>query len=292
MAIVFDMVSNWDGEAPFSAEETQDLLTWYAEHHGEGSLDLVKFAPWLIQEDSRTMKQYLRFCRAFGQQDHLPYAVLQLQCLHFYIVTRNDRGVFYEIIAARRSGASKAQVMDTIRYAFVESGPPGMNSVVELSQKYLNDWPDDEAGTVRWPDGWVSGDERFRMSLDPETDNLTADEVTRIREWYAQLGDTNAEHVEMLARVSPTTYKAYLMRYERPFSRSLPVQLLPLLTLFVAAALVRPDAVRRSAIAAHALGVRRNHIVATLWWGFLYCGQTGVETGIQAVADLLGQWSE
>ena len=34
-------------------------------------------------------------------------------------------------------------------------------------------WPDGEAGTVQWPDGWVSGDERFRMSLDPETDNLT-----------------------------------------------------------------------------------------------------------------------
>jgi hypothetical protein len=283
-------------ENSFDENEKRQLLSWYEQNYGLGDLDLVKFVPFLIEHSPRALKLFRRHVAAIAETRDgvgLPPVVVDLLFLHLYTVLGNERGIFYEIIGARGGGASKAQVLETISYAFLESGPSGANAVAELTDAYLRDWNDDDSipSEVAWPEGWSPNPEAFRSGIDLDSNEFTHQELETLGLWHSQLEGREPRYVKALTTLHPAAYKTYRARYERSIGGVLPAQVFPLYTLHLAVVRSRQSAIRASLQVARRLGVRRHHVAQTMWWGFLYGEETALEEAMNAVEDLLEDWA-
>jgi hypothetical protein len=289
---------DWNVADRFSPGEREALLDWYREAHGTGDLSLVKFAPFLIDHLPAEFKLSRRHLSSIPQPRHgvaLPDAALILCYLHSYTATSYTEGILYQIISARHLGASKALVMDVLRYAYLSAGPRGMNAVADRSEEYLREWEDDEppAKAIDWPPGWAPDPGAFRSGIDFATTDLTADEVLAISHWHQRMHGMVPRHVELLARLHPQAYKLQRMRYELSVGAVVPAQLVPLLTLHLATMRLQPMVMRQAAHQARVLGARRHHVVQALFSGLRQSIDPMItEAAIDAVGDELAGWEE
>lgn len=290
----FETGLDWSSGDELSRAERDRLLEWYRHTHGIGTLDLVKFVPFLIEHDTGSLKRYRRHVAAIATPRDgvgLPQAAVGLLFLHLYCVIANERGVLYEVVASRAWGAGREDVMQTMAFAFLEAGPRGMNAVAELADGYLQEWAKDEGvDGITWPEGWGPDPAAFRSGLDPDSDEFTAEEVDTLAEWHRAMCGTGPEHVRFLAGLHPTAYKTHRIRYEAATGGDLPAQMFPLFALHLATVQGRIQAVRRSARMARNLGVRRHIAVQALWWGLLYGGTTMPEALAEEIADVFAGW--
>ena len=278
-----------------SPEERKALERWYAETHGFGNLDLVPFLPFLTEQRPGSFKRWRRLAEALGGgEDGLPQAAVALLFLHYYVVVGNEKGILYEVLAAREWGAHKGEIVDTIAYAFLTSGPHGISAAADASGQYLTSW-DDENGagdTARvWPDGWKSGGAAFRTGLDYRNRDLTSAELDAVRLWHELTLGAVPHYVEFLAAHRPRVLKEVWNRYETVLAGGLPDQMAPLLTLHAAAIAGDDLGVRWAALTARRLGVRRNQLVDTLCWSLPYGGVSRFERAVGAAADVVASMS-
>ena len=286
------MNANWDQDR-FSPEEKAAFDAWYNQFHGTGDLKLVPFVPFLMEHLPRQFKDYRRWFTFIEESRDgvaLPFGVSVLLFLHLYAVIANERGILYEILAARRLGMSKAVVMDTFAYAFLSGGPASINAVATLSDEYLRSWPDDAPSTYEWPAEWVPNPAAFRSGMDLSTTELNAADVAAIKAWHTAAHGAPPRHVDLWAKLHPAAYKAQRIRYERALGSALPAQLAPLYTLNVATVRLQRDLMRSSVLHAMRLGVKRHQVVQTLYWAFFYGGDLVMEAAGDAVGDLLEAW--
>jgi hypothetical protein len=281
----------------FTPAEKKALLDWYRRTHGTGDLDLVRFAPFLIEHLPSAYKLSRRHQLAIPQARKgvmLPDLARVLCFLHTYVAIANGAGAVYEMIGARSIGASKALVLDVLQYAYLSAGPRGMNSVAEKGGEYLRSWPDSEpAGPLQWPPGWAPDPDRFRSGIDHSKPQLTADEVIAISEWHQRMHGIVPRHVQLFARLHPHAYKIQRMRYERAIGSVMPAQLAPLLTLHLATVRLQPAVISQATHQARVLGVRRHHVVQTLLTGLrLSIDPMVMEVVAEAVHDQLAGWED
>jgi hypothetical protein len=278
----------------FTVEERERILRWYVETHGTGTLDLVKFAPFLIEHEPGSFKRYRRHVATIAQPLDgvgLPQAVVGLLFLHTYTAIANERGVLYEVIAAREWGATKREVMETIGFAFLEAAPRGINAAAELSDEYLREWVDDGRPTrIEWPAEWAADVKAFQSGIDVNTDDLAPAELDAIVAWHRKMHGSDGVNIRRLAKLHPSAFKTHRIRYERAASGSLPAQMFPLYTLHLATVKRRPAAMRSSLQMAKQLGVNRHHAVQTMWWGLLYGGETMLDDIMEITGDLWDPW--
>jgi len=166
----FDTNLDLDNLEHMSAAEADELLRWYEEAHGDGQGDLTPFVPFFIEHNPSALKLYRAYAQALDQDGGLPQLVVALLFLHYYMLRGNERGVLYEVVAARVWGATKREVLETIELTFVESGPLGGNAA-SLSSDYLKDWPDVEPRAVEgvWPEHWVRDEDPRTVDEDSAT---------------------------------------------------------------------------------------------------------------------------
>jgi hypothetical protein len=289
---------DWDIDDRFTDEERETLLDWYRKAHGTGDLSLVPFAPFLIDFLPAEFKLSRRHLNAIPQPRDgttLPDVALILCYLHSYIATSYTDGILYQLISARHLGASKALVLDVLRYAYLSAGPRGMNAVAERSDQYLRDWPDEEppAREIVWPEGWGPDPKAFHSGIDLTTVELSANDVATISRWHQRMHGTVPKHVDLLARLHPAAYKLQRIRYERAIGPVIPAQMMPLLTLHLAAMRLDHSVMRQAAHQARVLGARRHHVVQVLFGGLRQTIDPMVlESAIEAVGDELAGWDE
>jgi hypothetical protein len=283
-------------EDRFTAAERDRLLDWYREAHGTGDLSLVRFAPFLIDFLPAEFKLSRRHLSAIPQPRDgvaLPDIALILCYLHSYIATSYVDGILYQIISARHLGASRALVLDVMRYAYLSAGPRGMNAVAERSEEYLREWTDESAQSVVWPEGWRPDPAALHSGIDHTTTDLSDDEVLSISRWHQRMHGLVPRHVELLARLHPQAYKLQRIRYERSAGSVVPVQLLPLLTLHLATMRMDKTVMAQAAHQARVLGARRHHVVQVLFSGLRQTIDPMVlESAVEAVGDELAGWEE
>lgn len=137
--------------------EAEALTAWYETAHGDGQGDLTPFVSFFIEHRPGALKLYRSYARALDEAGRLPQLVVALLFLHYYMARGNERGVVYEVVAARQWGATKREVLETIEMTFVESGPLGGNAAASSSQ-YLRDWDETESRRVAdpWPRAWLT----------------------------------------------------------------------------------------------------------------------------------------
>jgi hypothetical protein len=281
----------------FSAAEREALLRWYAETHGEGDLELTRFVPFLIDLRPGALKRFRRNIQAVRSDgDGLPLLAVALLVLHGYVLMGNERGILYEIIAARDWGARRCDVLDVIELAFLEAGPFGVNAVAARSEAYLRAWPrdDDDAGAPddRWPAGWsVAPAGSWDAGLDHARDELTAQERAALARWYERRGEETPHYVSFLAEHAPAALKTLRSRWEHAGAAAqLPQQLLPLLRLFSGSLGGRPQTVRAAALEARRLGVAKAHLLETVLWSFMSADEAGMSLVTRALDPVLREW--
>jgi alkylhydroperoxidase/carboxymuconolactone decarboxylase family protein YurZ len=137
-------------------EEAGALLQWYEEAHGEGQGDLTPFVAFFIGHRPPAVKLYRQYAQALYEESGLPQLVIPLNFLYYYMTRGNERGVLYEVIAARAWGATKREVLETLELAFVHSGPLGGNAAA-VAGDYLASWDETEPRRVPapWPGHWL-----------------------------------------------------------------------------------------------------------------------------------------
>ena len=278
----------------FDPDEQAAMLAWYADVHDVGDLDLAPFARFWIKNDPggfKRLKRHILTLESEAGGVTLPVAAGVLMHVFTYTAIGNGKGALYEIIAARTLGASKPEILETLRLAALTCGPSGMNPLGAIAEGYMDEWTEHDATGLRWPVGWAPDVGAFRSDLDPSTDELSDEEVARVVGWHERMHGEVPVHVATLARLHPTAYKTHRLRYELAFTGALPAQLVPLLDLHLAVNRRWPEAARRAVQMARALGVRRHQVVTTLFWGASSGGEAALEGAVAAVADLLDDMS-
>jgi hypothetical protein len=276
----------------FEPAEKEAILKWYAEVHDYQGLDLAPFARFWIDTDPggfKLLKRHLLTLEESRDRVSLPVAAGVLMYAFTYTALGNGKGAFYEIIAARAVGATKAQIVELVRIAALFGGPIGLNPLAARIGDYMDEWTEDGDQPIEWPAGWAPSVEAFRSGIDFGTDDLSAGELDLIAEWHERMHGEVPDHVRVVAELHPTAYKTQRIRQEAAITGALPAQLVPLLMLHLGVVDLNPTLIRRSAQMARALGVRRHQVVSTLFWATTGGGEWKLEQALEPCRDVLSE---
>jgi hypothetical protein len=226
-------------------------------------------------------------------EGRLSSAALQLILLHNYTAIGYDREVLYELIGARKTGATKQQVLDTMGFAYPHSGPPHMSPSCAIAIDYMDDWQgDDPEDPSIWPAGWSIDPDALTSGIDFMTSGMTPAELELLEAWYQrQFGEVPA-YVSFRATHHPEGLKAYRSRYEFPTTHRLPKELFPLFTFFSSAYLGNATGMRRAIHQARYLGVAKKHVIALACVAMVYLGDPRMDSVVEVIAPLLDDWPD
>jgi alkylhydroperoxidase/carboxymuconolactone decarboxylase family protein YurZ len=248
----------------FAPDEAERLISWYQDAHGDGDADLFAFVPFLIENRPAALKLYRSYVSTIAAHGQLPQIVPALIFLNFYMLIGNERGARYEVVAARRWGASKTEVLDVIERAFLSAGPFGANTAA-TARAFMASWPADEPRALAqpWPDHWIQAP---GMTLPHEaTGRLLAQRAPEVL-------------AALRARRAPS---------ESP--RALPTAMLPVLDLHASVALSRPDLAAEAAEAALAAGLTAAEVIEVIGFGALYASPAGFDKVAAALDPILSR---
>lgn len=248
-----------------SADEAAALAGWYEREHGDGQGDLTPFVSFLVRHRPGALKLYRAYAQALDEDGRLPQVAVALLFLHYYMARGNERGVLYEVVAARQWGATKREVLDTIEMSFLQSGPLGGNAAA-AADTYLSQWPDAEERRIPdpWPAGWSSS-RAGGATLPPES----------------ALGRLLREH-------QPTVAAALAARLAHARSvAELPPVMGMLYELFGAVTADRPDDAAAAARDAVAAGVSAAGVVEVVGFAGLYATTRQLERVAAALIPIL-----
>jgi hypothetical protein len=193
--------------------------------------------------------------------------------------------IHFEIVAARTAGATKAEVLETIAFAYLHGATTGLNAVEKGSAQLLREW----TGTGRtiegaaWPAGWAPDPSAFRAGVDLAAAELSAEDLTRLAAWYRAIGSELPGYVRLLAKYRPDVLKEHRLLQEVTVGVALPKQIVPLFLLHLAIIRADPEGIRFAAAQAGAFGVTQGQALDTICWAMSYSG----ELGLRRVGDLL-----
>ena len=248
-----------------STDEAAALAGWYEREHGDGQGDLTPFVSFLVRHRPGALKLYRAYAQALDEDGRLPQVAVALLFLHYYMTRGNDRGVLYEVVAARQWGATKREVLDTIEMAFVQSGPLGGNAAA-AADAYLSEWSDTEERRIPdpWPTSWSS-----RPAGGPALPPASA------------LGRLLSEH-------QPAVAAALAARLAHARSAAeLPPAMGMLYDLFSAVTADRPDDAAAAGRQAAAAGVSAAGIVEVVGFAGLYATTRQLERAAAALIPVL-----
>ena len=186
-------------------EDRERIERWYKEYHGEGDLALAPFIPFWLNNAPGVLFRYRRWVESMSLlEGRLSGAAMQLVLLHNYTAIGYDRGVLYELIGARKTGATKQQVLDTMAFAYPHSGPPHMSPSCAIALDYMDAWDGTESGDPTiWPDEWSIDPDAFGSGLDFTATGLTAGELDQLKAWYERHYGEVPAYVSFLADPPP-----------------------------------------------------------------------------------------
>ena len=267
-----------------AADEAARYLAWCKRVHGEGNLDLVPFAEFFVEFDPRGLKTLRRHTGTI----RLPTAAAVLMWAHTYCVLGFEKGVLYEVIAARELGVTRDEVVEVLRVAGFLGGPFALNAAGELTHEYLRRWTTEPlAGSVEWPPGWAADPHVLEAGIDHASTELLDGELDAISSWYERVHYGMPTALVLSARLQPSAFKMARVRFERLPGGSLPAQLLPLLLLHTAVIRGSRLSVRRAVELAFSMNVTADIVVDTIQWASVFGGPLTAEEAFDAASTAL-----
>jgi hypothetical protein len=276
---------------PFTARERGIFSEWYKAYHGDDNLDSAGFVSfWLDNWDNEVLKGFRRWVEASVQTPAFMPPVLSLVMMHAYTVLGWESGAQYELICALKlCGVKKSHVLESLAFAFIHAGPKGMSQVSRQCNEFLKKWEDNPEVTTPWPRGWAADPQLLKSGIDLRTRGLTPGELEQLKQWYLTHQGEVPSYVPFLARWNPEGLKAFRFRYETAID-TLPPQVVPLMTLNLAAIQGKPGAMRRAAFQARHYGITREQMLPIVQATLAYTGDLGTETTAEALGGIVENW--
>ena len=280
MAAFLDPGLDFSNES-MTDDEVARYLEWCRRIHGEGNLDLVPFAEFFAEFDRAGLKRLRRHTGTLA----LPPTAAVLMWAHTYCVLGFDKGVVYEVIAARELGVPKAVVVEVLRVAGFFGGPLALNAAGELTLPYLRKWPDDPDSprSDLWPAVWTIQPRAFEAGIDHSSDELLPGELDSVRDWYERVHGGLPASLESHAERLPRAFKMGRVRFERLPGDHLPPQVVALLALHTAAAQGHERSIRRAGELARWCGVDPGVISETVVWATVTAGPWRTEHALEVI---------
>jgi alkylhydroperoxidase/carboxymuconolactone decarboxylase family protein YurZ len=266
----FETGLDWTDPDRIDDAEAERLRAWYEDSHGQGSLELTPFVPFLIEVLPGALKRYRAYAQTIHESGGLPQLAIALLFLHLYMVDRSPTGVRYQVIAAKRWGATRAEVVATIHLGFLNGGPLAGNAAAEGATDLLREWDEETPRTVEapWPEEWRAGQASSAAAGEEGPADrflgANAPEVLGARR-------ARAEHLE-------ATWE-------------LPGQMRPLMQLHFAAARGRAEDAAVAAAAAREAGAGKKAALETLAFAMLYLDEIALDRLCEAIEPVFGAWS-
>ena len=281
------------GSDELSPAEAESMKAWYEQVHGSGNLDLVRYVPFMLEANPAALKRFRFWADSVaggrGLGEPLPAPLMAMVWLHFYSVNVFASGLLYEVIAARRWGASRQEVIDTITLGWLHGGPNGIEAVATSTGEYIAAWRPAEGEGLSWPEGWRRDPAAFRSGIQLDDRNeISAADVERLCAWHREHQGEVPEWVPVLARRFPLALKAYRARYESACSGSLAAPFVPLLQLAVATYRGDVGAIRRLVFQARRLGASEDQVINVAATTQCYLGDIGMGPAMAALDAALG----
>jgi hypothetical protein len=113
----------------------------------------------------------------------------------FYAVVGYDVGVRYAIRMMQVAGMTQSQVYENLAICFLVGGPRGMETIALALRDYQ--WLSPSRAAT-FPDGWAPRPEFLRSGLDFSTRDVSAEEVSLMRDWYVRTLGEVPPYVELL----------------------------------------------------------------------------------------------
>lgn len=269
-----------------SANERADFERFYLEHKG-ATLPGHDF--WM-SHDPGALKRYRKYAIEMNSAAGRDFPQVAVLCwLHFYAVIGFEEGIAYQIRNAQvRGGASKAEILATLRVSFLHSGPLGTRFVASAAEPILADYEDPDP--IAWPNGWTVEPDVFVAGLDYERPGLDDRELAALRAWYLNVCGELPPAVDFLAGNCPDALKAYRMRYEHAAGGVLPKQMFAMMLLQWEVTRGTSEGIREAFCLARGLGVGKDHVLDGLTRAMVYAGPAAASTVATVAADIIDEW--
>jgi hypothetical protein len=186
---------------------------------------------------------------------------------YVYLLSGYERGVLYEVFAARRWGATKDEVLDVVELAVLDGGASAGDAACS-AEKVFAAWRADEPRAVDdpWPTDWPRA-----------VPNL--------------LDASSSTYVAFLEDEAPAAAESYRERFAGAADDfSLPAVLVPLMRLTAAAAAGRPESAVGAVNEARRLGCPRQAVVSTLTWASFGATPSTLDSVTNEIRPLLDDW--
>jgi hypothetical protein len=266
-----------------SPEEEARFRTFYKEVKG----GLIPAHAFMLEFRPDLLKRHRALAREMTDHENEKYPLVHtLAHLHYYAIVGFGDGIGYEITQARRGGALRSDVLDTLGIAYLHAGPKGMAAVAAAATSALRDWQDDPRPD-RFPPHWRFDPAALSTGCDFADPELSATEAAAIRRWYQTAIGEIPPYVALLFEHRPRLLKSYRSRMEAAISGSLPVQAFAWFQLHHAVCRNWGSGIREAILLGRHLGLRSSEIDDAISWGLFYGGPAGLSLTREVARDLL-----
>ena len=212
-----------------------------------------------------------------------------LAMLHYYVIVGYGDGVLYELKLAQSEGAARGECLDAMAFAFINSGPMGMDAAGASSLEFMKHWTqDDEAlSPSRWPPGWSFDRDAFRSGMDFATPEASRHDLQAVQDWYqSRLGEV-PKYVQFLVKHRPNFLKALRNRYESALRDGLPKEMVPYMLLFFNVVRGFSEGIREAVLLGRSFNMTKSQLTDAICWASYYGGMDGITIAEQAAGELL-----
>jgi hypothetical protein len=211
--------------------------------------------------------------------------ITSFQHLPMYILYGWETGIYNEFRHLQSRGLSRAQLMELVMFAQLQAGMRGLQLVYNAVGRYLPDWREGP-GEVPLPAGWAADPQAFLTGLDLSTRELTAQDRTRVTDWYEGLIGFVPSSVKFAMTYHPEFYKWQRARWEIIFQK-LPKQTAPYVMIRQHLLTGNVEALREAVLLGKAWGITREWLVHGFVVSAYYTGFEALSRAYPAVADIL-----
>ena len=242
---------------------------------------------------------FMNRLRAAGEIEDRGTEALVASLGHFvmYVLYGWETGIYNEFRHFQARGLTKAQIMEFVMYAQLNTGIRGLQLVYNAVGKHLVDWQDGPREVQRtetpaeWPRGWEPDPDAFLAGLDMSVRELTAQDRANIEAWYDKNVGFLPRSVSFSMDNHPEFYKWQRARWEIIF-QDLPKQVLPYMMVRQHMLTGFKDALREAVLLGKNWGISKewmNHAFMVTAW---YTGFEGLLAVDEAVGDVMRDWQD
>jgi hypothetical protein len=211
--------------------------------------------------------------------------ITSFQHLPMYILYGWETGIYNEFRHLQSRGLSKAQLMELVMFAQLQTGMRGLQLVYNAVGRYLPDWRDGP-GEIPLPTGWAADPDAFKAGLDLSTRPLTDADRTNVIAWYERTIGYVPKSVQFAMTYHPEFYKWHRARWEVIFQK-LPKQTAPYVMIRQHMLTNNRDALREAVALGKAWGITREWMALGFATTAYYTGFEALHTAYDAVHDIL-----